>query len=199
MHFLHFFLFCIVLDSAYSTAIRPRAPSHKPPTAEAIISHLHLIPHPEGGFYNETYRSTTTVSTPSGPRSASTAILFLLTQNTFSALHRLRSDEIWHWHAGAPIRITSISPAGKVREEVCGGDVLAGESPQVVVRAGDWFGAEVVGDRKREKGRKGADWGLVGCTVAPGFEFEDFELGEREELIRLFPQHEEVVERLTRV
>ena len=107
----------------------------------------------------------------------------------FSAFHRLRSDEVWHFYAGEPLLVQVIDPEGNYSRILLGSDPGAGQVLQAVVRAGCWFASHV------------ADWksfAVVGCTVAPGFEFEDFELGKREELVARYPQHRELIERLTR-
>lgn len=152
---------------------------------------LDLVPHPEGGFYRETYRSHETFATERGPRSASTAIHFLVPRGTFSALHRIRSDEAWHFHLGAPLRIVSIALDGTRHDHLLGLDLAHGQSPQLVVPAGAWFGALL-------EPHPTYDFALVGCTVSPGFDFADFELGTRADLLARFPQHEEIVRALTR-
>jgi hypothetical protein len=126
----------------------------------------------------------------SGARAVSTAIYFLLEGKNFSAFHRLRSDEIWHFYAGETLVVHVIHPDGKYSRILLGCDPEAGQVLQAVVPAGCWFASHV------------ADWksfAVVGCTVAPGFDFEDFEVGKREELLSLYPQHRELIERLTRV
>jgi predicted cupin superfamily sugar epimerase len=134
---------------------------------EQLIRALELVPHPEGGHYRETYRSGAQVPTPRGPRSASTAILFLLTAGEVSHWHRIHSDEAWHHHGGGRLLIHELSPAGAVRRTGLGLDLAAGEQPQHVVQAGHWFAAEPA---------PATPWSLVSCTVAPGFDFDDFEL-----------------------
>jgi predicted cupin superfamily sugar epimerase len=157
------------------------------------IAKLGLIEHPEGGYYRETYRSPLLLDTLpadfSGPRSASTAIYFLLCGDEFSALHRIRSDELWHFYVGGSLTIHCIYPEGLYSEMRLGPDSERGEVFQAVVRAGCWFGATL---------RAAGTWALVGCTVAPGFDFRDFELAVREELIRRYPQHRVIIQRLTR-
>ncbi|BBK40184.1 cupin [Allostella vacuolata] len=128
--------------------------------AEAIIVALGLQPHPEGGRYAETYRH----APPGGGRGAMTAIYFLLRRGERSHWHRVDADEMWHWYAGAPLRL-SIAGAGGRRDPVLGPDLAAGARPQLLVPAGDWQAAESLGA-----------WTLVGCTVAPAFEFAGFEL-----------------------
>jgi hypothetical protein len=159
------------------------------------ITKLQLEAHPEGGYFRQTYKAdlvlpkTALPAAFQGARAASTAIYFLLEGNNFSALHRLRSDELWHFYAGSPVAVNVIDPAGVCSRILLGGDPDAGEMFQAVVPAGCWFGSHV------------ADWksfALVGCTVAPGFDFVDFELAERAELVRKYPQCREVIVQLTR-
>lgn len=163
--------------------------------AAEIIRQYQLKPHPEGGFYRETYRSAGMIPArclPQGfmhSRNVCTAILYLLEESDFSVLHRIRQDEIWHFHLGGALRLVIISPAGKLTEVRLGQDAAAGEYVQYVVPAGHWFGARPAA---------GAVFSLVGCTVAPGFDFDDFELGDREALLRIFPEHRETVLAFTR-
>lgn len=149
-----------------------------------LIDRLQLTPHPEGGFYRETYRCEENIPQSGlpdrfhGTRSFSTAILFLLRNKDYSRLHRISQDEIWHFYLGGPLRLVMISPKGTVDEIILGQNVLDGQHLQYVVPAGSWFGAHPC---------EGSIFSLVGCTVAPGFSFEDFELGSRAELCTLFP------------
>ena len=153
-------------------------------TAQEWIETLRLIPHPEGGYYRETYRSPTTVELPSfgGARAVSTAIYFLLPAAAVSALHRIKSDELWHFYAGEPLTLHSLAPTGRYSAIV-----LSADNPQGVIPAGCWFGATVA-----------TDYALVGCTVAPGFDFCDFEMATRSALLAAWPQHRPVIERLTK-
>ena len=159
------------------------------------IERLHLAPHPEGGFYVETYRSPVTLPTevlPAdfvAPRSAATAIYFLLAGDDFSAFHRLRSDEVWHHYAGSPLTIHRIEPDGTLTQDRLGGDTDSGGFPQTTIPAGCWFAATVDDP---------ASYALVGCTMAPGFSPADLELAGREALLRAFPRHRALIERLTR-
>ncbi len=137
----------------------------------------------------------------SGPRAASTAIYFLLGGEDFSAFHRLRSDEMWHFYAGSALVVHVIDAAGEYSSVLLGNDPERGEVFQAVVKAGCWFASEVARDshvsqKRRDMGHP--TYALVGCTVAPGFEFEDFELAKREELVRQFPKHRKLIEKLTR-
>lgn len=160
------------------------------------IARLKLIRHPEGGYYRETYRSAETVTAaalPSrfggGERSISTAIYFLLGGNDFSAFHRLKSDELWHFHAGATLTIHVMDAEGNYHVQRLGNGNEEGEEFQAAINAGNWFGAEL-----EEKD----SFALVGCTVAPGFDFRDFEMADRDDLIRAYPWHRRLIERLTR-
>lgn len=153
------------------------------------ISKLGLFPHPEGGFYKETYRSEDTAPTPQGERSLSTAIYFLLEEGNFSAFHRIKSDEVWHFYDGDPLSVYVIHSNGTLEEIKLGLDLAKGQIPQAVVPANCWF-ASMVAD--------GGSFSLVGCTVAPGFDFRDFEMAKRTELATEFPQHLEIVSKLTR-
>ena len=164
-------------------------------TAKDWIEKLQLIPHPEGGYFRQTYKSEVMIQREalpagfSGARAASTAIYFLLEGQNFSAFHRLKSDELWHFYAGAPLWVHAIDAAGDYSRIVLGNDPEAGEVLQAVVGAGNWFASHV------------ADWSsfaLVGCTVAPGFDFQDFEMGNRKELAARYPQNRDLIARLTR-
>ncbi|MFB9981512.1 cupin domain-containing protein [Mesorhizobium kowhaii] len=132
-------------------------------SAAEIIAILDLKPHPEGGWYAETFRDGA-----GGARGHSTAIYFLLEQHQVSAWHRVKdATEVWHFHAGAPLALSMSEEDGAVFEQVLGAELAAGERPQIVVPAGWWQSARSLGE-----------WTLVGCTVAPGFEFATFELAE---------------------
>ena len=138
-----------------------------------LIARLGLEPHPEGGHFRETYRAAQLVDTPQGPRAASTAILFLLQAGERSCWHRIRSDEAWHFHAGGSLLIHQLSASGHTQTTRLGMDLSAGERPQHHVPAGDWFAAELATN---------APWSLMSCTVAPGFDFADFELAAPDQL-----------------
>lgn len=162
--------------------------------ASTWIRALQLRPHPEGGYFRETYRAAESIprrALPArfpGPRAFSTAIYFLLRAGQVSRLHRIRSDETWHFHAGAPLIIHLLTPDGRYRALRLGVRPDRGEHPQAVVPAGAWFGA-VLAPRGR--------YALVGCTVAPGFDFADFALADRADLTRRFPRHRRLIEALT--
>lgn len=143
-------------------------------SARQLIAQLQLQPHPEGGHYRETYRASTLVETPRGPRAASTAILFLLAAGERSHWHRIAADEAWHHHGGGGLAIYQLSPAGEGRCVRLGLNLAAGERPQHVVPAGSWFAAEPLAAR---------GWSLVGCTVAPGFDMADFELAQAHQIL----------------
>ena len=163
--------------------------------AQYWIEKLQLEPHPGGGYFRQSYRSEVLIGREalpagfSGARAVSTAIYFLLEGKNFSAFHRLRSDEVWHFYAGDPLVVHVVEAEGNYFRILLGRDLDGGQVLQGVVRAGCWFASHV------------ADWNsfsVVGCTVAPGFDFEDFEMGKREELAARYPWHRELIERLTR-
>lgn len=169
--------------------------SHTELTQDDWIRSLELQPHPEGGWYREVYRSAESIPRPAlprrftGDRQFATSIYYLLGPGDFSALHRIRQDEIWHFYDGSRLVVHVIHPNGTTEELLLGRDLASGERPMAVVPAGSWFGARVA---------KSDSYALLGCTVAPGFDFEDFELPARTELLVLFPQHRELIEALTR-
>ena len=159
--------------------------------AEEIVNRLRLQPHPEGGFFKETFRSGMLLTLPDGRvRSSSTAIHFLLPADSFSALHRVSADEVWHFYSGDPLELTTITPGGELETIILGQELGLGQRPQLVVPAGVWQAA------KPCAGTYG--YTLVGCTVAPGFDFADFEMPDRSTLGALFPQHGAVIHSLTR-
>lgn len=166
-------------------------------TADQLIEKLALQPHPEGGFYRETYRAAETVADGAlpdrfaGDRAFSTAIYFLLRGEDFSALHRIRSDECWHFYLGRTLEIVEITTDGRLVLTRLGTDIAAGEVPQSVVPAGHWFGARLADPRPDA-------FALVGCTVAPGFDFADFEMANRADLRAAVPQHATIIEAMTR-
>lgn len=160
-----------------------------------LVRILDLQPHPEGGYYRETYRSALELgrdalpSDFSGPRAAATAIYFLIEQGNFSAFHRIKSDETWHFYRGDALEVLELDDSGQLKSTLIGRDLPAGELFQYTVKANTWFGSRV---------KAGGDFSLVGCTVAPGFDFADFEMAERQELIRKFPGHRALIEHMTR-
>lgn len=174
--------------------VRLRPVSKLTPAAAArvdeLIARLGLTPHPERGFFVESYRAGTAVAAPThrGPRAASTAIYFLITADAPATyLHRLLSDEVFHLYEGGPLNVLRLFPDGTADVAQLGTDLAAGERPQLVIPAGTWFGTEL---------GPGASHCLVGCTVAPGFEFADFELAPGPELAAAYPQ---VADRITRM
>jgi predicted cupin superfamily sugar epimerase len=163
--------------------------------AQSWIDGLQLRPHPEGGWFRETYRAWEVVGLAAlpprfgGDRAFSTAIYFLLDGDEFSALHRIKQDEVFHFYDGSALSLHVIDPQGSYSMVTVGRDLSAGQVPQAVVKAGCLFGATVSDP---------SSYSLVGCTVAPGFDFADFEMPDREEICHQFPQHRQVIERLTR-
>jgi predicted cupin superfamily sugar epimerase len=172
-------------------------PAH---AVESLVELLQLSPHPEGGYFRETFRSTERVqrlghgSPPAHSRAAGTAIYFLLPADTFSAWHCVRSDEVWHHYDGAPVELHTIDPAGVHAVGLLGRDLARGERPQHVVPAG-WF--QAARPFAPPQGI-GSGYALCGCTVCPGFEFEDFEMPSRAELRRCFPHLGSIIDALAR-
>ncbi|MFK7750386.1 MAG: cupin domain-containing protein [Kordia sp.] len=160
-----------------------------------LVSNLNLLPHPEGGFYKEVYRSATVITKEalpanfSGDRSYCTSIYFLLTSENFSAFHRIKQDEIWHFYGGSSLSVHVIDTEGNYTEHKVGMNFNNGEQPQLVVPAGCWFASSVP---------QKDSYAFVGCTVAPGFDFDDFELANRTALKDEYPLHSDVIHRLTR-
>lgn len=164
--------------------------------AEELIARLGLEKHPEGGYYRETYRSEDSLPAENlperfsgGERSLATAIYFLLAGEDFSALHRIKSDEVWHFYAGGTLVIHVLDQSGQYTRHRLGNVGDGDVSFQVVVKAGCWFGATLEAPDT---------YALVGCTVSPGFDFRDFELAEREQLLGQFPDAGEIITRLSR-
>jgi uncharacterized protein len=162
--------------------------------AQDVIRQLGLQPHPEGGFYRETYRCDEKIAAAALPgrygsdRNLSTAIYYLLTPESFSAMHRLQSDEVFHFYAGDPVTMLQLHGEERAETIVLGQDVLAGQQIQVVVPRGVWQGMFL-----NDSGK----FALLGATVSPGFDFADFELAPRAGLIRQYPSHAALIERLT--
>ncbi len=162
------------------------------PQAEEWIKNLNLQRHPEGGWFAEVYRAPghipeSALHNHGGDRPYMTSIYFMLAAGEVSRLHRLKSDEIWYHHAGGSLTVHQIAENGYYSAVSLGADLGTGQQFQLVVKAGVWFGATV----------EGYDTALVGCAVAPGFDFADFELGSRVSLLASFPQHYEIISRLT--
>ena len=161
-------------------------------TAQTYIQTLQLQAHPEGGFYRETYRSklmTDAVGPENDRRHVSTGIYFLIEHGNFSAFHKIKSDEMWHFYAGQALEIFELSETGQRSCTRLGPDTMSGEALQHVVVANTWFASRVA---------DGGTFSLVGCTVAPGFDFRDFYLADRQSLTAKFPHHRQLILELTR-
>ena len=169
-------------------------------TADQVKRLLQLEPHPrEGGWYRQTYAAGAVLpasafaATPdparySGPRRLTTAIYYLLEPDTFSEMHRLGSDEVFHHYAGGAVEMLQLWPGGRIERVVIGKDLAAGQRPQLVVPRGVWQGSHLLG---------GDAWALLGCTVSPGFEYDDYETGTRNELLAGWPAAAESIRALT--
>lgn len=164
-------------------------------TAAQLIQQYQLLPHPEGGYYKETYRSSETIPAAAlparfnGNRSFSTAIYFLLEQGNFSAFHKIKSDECWHFYAGQTLLVHILHTNGELQTVKLGSNATEEELFQFVVPANCWFASEPA---------PGTEFSLTGCTVAPGFDFADFELAKAEELVKSFPFYSTLIRRLCR-
>ena len=165
-------------------------------TAEQLISLLHLKPHPgEGGYFVETYRSDESIPENDlpiryrGQRNFATAIYYLLTPSSFSVMHRLQTDEIFHFYLGDPVEMVQLWPDGSGKTLLIGADISGGMRPQVVVPKSVWQGARLL---------PGGRWALLGTTVSPGFEFSDYETGGRDLLIHSYPRFRDQILSLTR-
>jgi predicted cupin superfamily sugar epimerase len=165
-------------------------------TVETLRRILGLVPHPvEGGYFAETYRSADHIPASGLPsrygaaRAASTAIYYLLTPDTFSAMHRLASDEIFHFYLGDPVEMLQLHPDGSHRVVLIGPDLEAGQRPQVIVPRHIWQGARLI---------PGGRHALLGTTVAPGFDYTDYETAQRPHLLTTHPQARNLITALTR-
>lgn len=165
--------------------------------AEAVIQALRLTKNTiEGGYYRETYRSAQSYgqdALPSryqGSRQFSTSIYYLITDLDFSAFHRLISDEVYHFYAGDPVNLCLIDEAGHLEQIALGANILSGEVRQALVPQGVWQASHI---------KDGGRWALLGCTVSPAFEISDYEHGDRIRLSQAFPEHAELIGRLTRL
>ncbi len=165
-------------------------------TAAYWIEKLELQKHPEGGWFRETYRSAEFIPKENlperypSPRCFSTTIYYLLEGSDRSVFHRLRSDETWHFYTGnLSIRLFVISPGGKLTQHLVGSNYDSDETFQLLIPQNHWFAAEPTNPK---------GYALIGCTVAPGFEFDDFEMGKRNELVKIFPQHQELIIKMTK-
>ena len=167
-----------------------------PMQIKELIEYYKLLPHPEGGFYRQTYIAAESIlqaALPNrfeGNRPFSTAIYFLLPHGNFSAFHRIKSDELWHFYEGCPLNIHVIHPNGDYECLKLGSNLNNGESYQLVVPANAWFASEPTGET--------GTFALVGCTVSPGFDFADFELAEADILVEQYPNHEQLIRHFTR-
>ncbi len=161
------------------------------PQLEALIKTLDLVPlEPEGGYFAQTYCHTTNVPVKTGnigvveTRPLATAIYYLITQTTFSAIHRVKHDEVFHFYVGAPVELFTISPLGATKTQILGSNILAGERPQIRVPGEFWQGLKLAGN---------GEFALLGTTMSPGFDMKDFELGKAEALFQTFPNHKEEI------
>lgn len=188
---------CILrIDSPFSNVVllteKKKVKRDNMLTAETFIKELQLQPHPEGGFYRSTFQSDISVhheqvSTKDHNRKLYTSIYFLLRSEDISHLHRLKSDEIWYFHAGSPLTVHIIYPNGTYEGVKLGLNVEKGERPQVIVPKGCIFGSSV---------EEANTFSLVGCMVSPGFDFADFELFTQQQLLSEYPQHTEIIKKL---
>ncbi len=164
-------------------------------TAQRLIERLHLRPHPEGGYYRETYRSSESVAQGAlpgrynGSRTFGTAVYYLLTAETCSAIHRVQTDEVWHFYCGDSVELLQLMPDGSGTLTTLGTDIERGMHPQAIVLQGIWQGARLA---------QGGKYALLGTTVAPGFEFTDFQLGYRNALLHAYAPFNDVIIALTR-
>ncbi len=164
-------------------------------TSTQLIDQFGMVPHPEGGYYKETYRSAEEIHEEclplrfTGERLFSTGIIYLLKGMEFSAFHRIKSDEMWHFYEGTALNIYVIDPRGNFELITLGRNFDYGETCQAVVKAGYWFAAQPADPE---------GFCLVGCTVSPGFDFNDLEMANRESLIFEYPQHAAIIQKLTR-
>ena len=163
--------------------------------ANKYIKKLQLKPHPEGGYYKELYRAGELILPDHLPvrykssRNFSTSIYFLLEGNQVSTFHRLKSDELWHFYDGSTLIIYIIEEGGELKKIKLGRNMNNGENFQIQIKNNNWFGAELL-DK--------SSFALIGCTVSPGFEFEDFEMGDKIELTKRYPEHKDIIFKLTR-
>jgi uncharacterized protein len=156
---------------------------------QRLIDTLGLEPHPEGGFYAETYRCETSFGEGDNKRSVGTAIYYLLGAGDRSRFHRLKSDELWHFYSGSPVDLFEIDGStGALEHHLLGPSILDGQRPQIIITAGTWFAASVI---------EGGEYTLAGCTVSPGFDFRDFELATREQLVRASKHNTDIISKFT--
>jgi predicted cupin superfamily sugar epimerase len=155
-------------------------------TAEEIISVLNLKPHTEGGYYRQTYLSKLIIplAQQHEKRPSSSSVYYLLRSNEFSAFHRLKSDEMWHYYLGSPLTLHTLHPASEHKTQILGPDLFKSQQPQILIPANTWFAAKVIHPNT---------YTLCGCTVTPGFDYADFELANRNELLTMYPQYKELI------
>ena len=164
--------------------------TEKKSTADETISALGLMPHAEGGYFKQVYRSKGECAVDSRKRAYATSIYFMLKSGQTSHLHVLKSDELWYYHMGSPVLLTIIGEQGELIEQVLGGDILKGQCPQVLIPAGGIFCArllEELYETQEKAAPRDERFALVGCMVAPGFDYEDFYMPSKEELKEKFP------------
>lgn len=164
-------------------------------TADEVMNSLQLIPlEPEGGYFKEVYRSDETIDKAAlperfpGNRTLSTSIYYMLKKGMKSTAHRLKADEVWHFYLGGPLTLVEIAPDDTVKKTIMGNDLKSGQTLQYVFKRGTIFGAYL---------NEGVEYALIGTTVAPGFEYEDFEIPSKEQLLKEFPPAAEAIELLT--
>ena len=163
--------------------------------AKYYIDKLKLQKHPEGGYFNEIYRADEIFEASvlperyNGDRAFSTSIYFLLDGKDISAFHKLQSDEIWHFYDGCQVKVSIITPLHSLEERILGSNLDNKENLQTVINKHSWFGAELT-DK--------SSFSLIGCTVSPGFDFQDFEVGKREQLLEEYPEFSNIILRLTK-
>lgn len=162
-----------------------------PSSCTELIKYLDLEPLPlEGGYFKRSYQSTQSIDLGKGyEQPLGTGIYFLLTADSFSALHRLIEDEVYHFYLGDPIELFELSPTFDLKRTPMGRDLAAGQLLQYPVLKNSWHGSRLI---------EGGEWALLGTTMAPGFVWEDFELGNREQLLSTYPKHKQLILELTR-
>jgi len=182
---------------ALPACAEPAADAPMPPAAKAIIDHYHMrsIPH-EGPWFLQTFKSDDVIEGAlaeryTGKRWAYTAIYAVFTRSDFSAMHKLATDELWHFYGGSPAQILLLYPDGRGEVKIWGNDVLKGEEPQIMVPRGTWMGARPIGDPK-------VAYSFGANTLSPGFEYADYEPGYRDELVKLYPKFAQAITELTR-
>lgn len=156
-----------------------------------LVEKFNMQKHPEGGYYKETYRSGSEANFENfeGKRNYATGIYFLVEATNFSAFHKIKSEEMWHFYGGDPLEVIEITLEGKLITTTIGNNIESGEVFQYTVKAGNWFASRV---------KKGGQFSFVGCTVWPGFDFRDFVLADKISLQNEFPQHKKIIDELTR-